>query len=199
MTLKNKIFALLRKKRVSIPLITTVAIIVILLLASPFLPQVQSNAQHFTGKHPAIAKLVPPSFRPPNLDIPRSGNWLIIPKAAIKIPIVEGDSINVLIKRVGVWHQTGDINHNYVIAGHKLQYFRSVNESLYHLNVLRPGDGNIIVVLDGIAHYYRVNTASIVKPTDIAILNPTTSPRLTIYTCNDFFNHTRFVITAQPV
>jgi LPXTG-site transpeptidase (sortase) family protein len=196
---KKTIYPFLRKKRVYITLLVIVGVIVLGLIASPFVPQLQSSAQDFTQKHPAIAKLVPTALKPPNLALPNSGNWLVIPSAEIKMPIVEGNSINVLVKYVGVWHETGSISNNYVIAGHKLQYFRSVNQSLYHLNTLKIGDSGVYVVLNGVAHQYSVIQANVVLPTDVAILNPTNSPQLTIYTCNDFFNHARFVIEAKPV
>jgi LPXTG-site transpeptidase (sortase) family protein len=196
---QRQLYGLLRKKRVNIPLLTLIGLIVVLLFASPFIPQVQSTAQTITKEHPDLAKIAPAALRPPNLSIPTSGNWLIIPSASIKLPIVEGSSINVLINNVGVWHETGNINHNYVIAGHKLQYFRSVNQSLYHLNTLQVGDSGVIVDLGGVVHEYTVTTAEVVSPTDTAILDPSTKPELTIYTCNDFLNHARFVIIAQPV
>jgi LPXTG-site transpeptidase (sortase) family protein len=195
---KKLIYEYLRKKYVYIPLLAVVVVCIILLLLSPFIPQLQSTAQHITKKHTFLAKIVPSALKPPNLSVPASGNWLIIPSVAIKMPIVEGPSIDVLVKYVGVWHETGSLNNNYVIAGHKLQYFRSVNQSLYTLNKLKVGDNDVIVDINGAAHDYKVTQTGIVPPTDTAILNQTSSPQLTIYTCNDFFNHARFVVTAKP-
>jgi LPXTG-site transpeptidase (sortase) family protein len=196
--IKKKVYEYLRKKYVYIPLLIIVGVCVLLLLLSPFIPQLQSTAQHITKKHPFLAKILPSALRPPNLSVPSTGNWLIIPSASIKMPIVEGPSINVLVKYVGVWHETGTLNNNYVIAGHKLQYFRSVNQSLYTLDTLKTGDNGVIVDINGTAHDYTVEQTGIVAPTDTAILNQTSSPQLTIYTCNDFFNHARFVVIAKP-
>jgi LPXTG-site transpeptidase (sortase) family protein len=197
--IKQKLFAQLRKKIIYIPLLCLIGFVVISLFASPFIPEAQSTAQAITKAHPALANIVPPALRPPNLSYPTSGNWLIIPSAEIKMPIIEGPSITVLVKYVGVWHETGSITNNYVIAGHKLQYFRSVNQSLYHLNTLRAGDKGIVVDLNGVIHNYQVFSTAIVPPTDVAILNPSSLPELTIYTCNDFLNHARFVLVAKPV
>jgi LPXTG-site transpeptidase (sortase) family protein len=189
----------LHKKRYYLPLLSLSIATIIVLLSLPFLPQAQSAAQNYTKQHPAIAKIAPATFKPPNLAVPTSGNWLVIPAASIKLPINEGSSINILVKDIGVWHETGAITGNYVIAGHKLQYYRTVNQSLYHLNLLKAGDNGIYVVLNGIDHQYQVIATKIVSPTDVAILDTTLSPQLTIYTCNDFFNHSRFVVTAVPV
>jgi LPXTG-site transpeptidase (sortase) family protein len=197
--IKKRTYSWLRKKKVYIPLLTLVSLIVALLLLSPFIPQAQSTAQQISKKHPAISKLLPSALRYPNLSLPTSGNWLVIPSASIKMPIVEGSSINVLVKYVGVWHESGTIANNYVIAGHKLQYFRSVNQSLYHLNTLKANDTGVYLDFNGNIHEYKVSETEIVPPTDTAILNSTTSPHLTIYTCNDFLNHARFVVIAKPI
>jgi sortase A len=163
------------------------------------LPRIQSTAQTITKKHPAIAKVAPSYFKPPDLGVPDTGNWLVIPAADLKMPINEGDDLSVLNKNVGVWHQTGEIDNNYVLAGHRLQYFRSINQSLYHLDVVKPGDTNIFVVINGKQHQYKAVSSIVVKPTEVSILNPTAEPRLTIYTCNDFENRSRLVLTAVPI
>jgi LPXTG-site transpeptidase (sortase) family protein len=197
--IKHRLYSVLRKKKVYMPLLSIIAACVVILLLSPFIPQFQSTAQTITKAHPALAKVVPSDLQPPNLSLPSSGDWLVIPSASIKLPIIEGASINVLVKYVGVWHETGALSDNYVIAGHKLQYFRSVNQSLYHLNTLASGDIGIYVIINGVSHEYQVTTTEIVSPSDVAILNQTVGPQLTIYTCNDFFNHARFVVIAKPI
>jgi LPXTG-site transpeptidase (sortase) family protein len=196
---KKNTYAFLRKKSVYIPSLVIVLLIITLLFLSPFIPQLQSTAQQFTKDHPAIASIVPAPLKYPNLSFPTNGNWLIIPSAEIKMPIVEGPSINVLVKYVGVWHETGTIENNYVIAGHKLQYFRSVNQSLYHLNTLVTGNKGVYLDFSGKIYDYQVTNTQIVTPQDVAILDKSTVPMLTIYTCNDFFNHHRFVVTAKPI
>jgi LPXTG-site transpeptidase (sortase) family protein len=184
---------------VYIPLLSLVTAIVLLLLLSPLIPQFQSTAQQISKKHPAISRILPKPLQYPNLSFPASGNWLIIPSATIKMPVVEGPTINVLVKYVGVWHETGSVANNYVIAGHKLQYFRSVNQSLYHLNTLKANDVGVYLDFNGQLHEYKVTETEIVPPADTAILKPASSPQLTIYTCNDFFNHARFVVIAKPI
>jgi LPXTG-site transpeptidase (sortase) family protein len=190
---------ILHKKSVAIPLLIVAVVAIIVLLLLPSLPQLQSAAQSYTKQHPAVARLVPKSFKPPDLSVPTTGNWLVIPEASLKMPINEGASIAVLDKDIGVWHETGTLQHNYVLAGHRLQYFRSVNQSLYHLNLLQPGNIGIFLVINGVDHQYKVETSMIVAPTDVAILQQTAKPLLTIYTCNDFENHSRLVMTAVPI
>lgn len=189
----------LRKKPVYISLYTVVGATILYLLILPFFPQVQAQGQAITKKYPALTNVAPKSFQPINLDVPTTGDWLIIPKSDIKMPINEGSSIDILNTHIGVWHQTGPLSDNYVLAGHKLQYNRTVNQSLYNLNKLVTGDRAVYIVQDGKTTEYRVTETKIVPPTSIEILNPTYKPQLTIYTCNDFFNQRRFVVTAQPI
>jgi LPXTG-site transpeptidase (sortase) family protein len=189
----------LHTKKVAVPLLVVAILGIIGLVLLPFLPQVQSVAQGYTRQHPLAAKFALPYFKPPDLGVPTTGNWLVIPSANLKMEIIEGPGLEVLNNQIGVWHQTGALADNYVLAGHRLQYFRSVNQSLYHLDILQPGDTNIFVVINGAPHQYRVTTSTIVLPTDVAILDKTTEPRLTIYTCNDFNNHSRLVVTAVPI
>ncbi len=189
----------LHHKKVAIPLLLLAGLTVIILVLLPTLPQIQSAVQHYTKRHTSIAKIVPTYFKPPDLGVPATGNWLVIPAAELKMPINEGASLDVLNTHLGVWHQTGDSSHNYVLAGHRFHYFRSVNQSLYHLDVLQPGDTGIFVVINGVQQQFRVLTSRIVAPTDVAILNPTPTALLTIYTCNDFNNHSRLVVTAVPI
>jgi LPXTG-site transpeptidase (sortase) family protein len=200
-TTRQPVFSipLLHKKRVAIPLLVLALLSIVALLLLPNLPQVQATAQTITKSHPVLAAIAPSSFKPPDNSLPTSGNWLVIPAIDLKMAIIEGDSIDVLIKQVGVWHQTGDLSSNYSLAGHKLQYFRSVNQSLYHLNQLQTGDSGIYIITNGVARQYKVADKKIVDPSDVAILDPTKSPQLTIYTCNDFNNHSRLVITALPI
>lgn len=189
----------LHKKRFAIPLLLLAALSISGLLLLPNLPQVQSTAQSITKNHPMLAKIVPPSFKPPDTNLPTTGNWLVIPAIDIKMAIIEGPNIDVLIKQVGVWHQTGEQTGNYSLAGHRLQYFRSVNQSLYHLDELHASDSGIFIVTNGVARQYKVTNKRVVNPTNIAILDPTPTSQLTIYTCNDFNNNSRLVVTAIPL
>lgn len=189
----------LHRKRYYIPLYAASALVIVGLLSLPFLPQAQSVAQDITAKNTVLATIAPPSFKPPNIDIPSTGSWLVIPKAGIKLPIIEGNDLSVLNKQVGVWHQTGDLDHNFVIAGHRLQYRRSVNQSLYHLDRLTAGDSGVYVVRYGIPHEYRVQETKIVSKYSVEILDPTSEPQLTMYTCNDFFNQRRLTVVATPI
>lgn len=194
-----KLSPLLRKKRIAIPILVVLFIIIAILATLPFMPQIQTATQDYTAKNPAIARITPQYFKRPQLDVPSTGSWLVIPGAGIKMEILEGDSIKVLNKNVGVWHQTGTQNDNYVLAGHRLQYFRSVNQTLYNLDKLRTGYTGIFVVVNGVKTEYKVINTKTVTPDTVTILDPTTTSQLTIYTCNDFNNERRFVVTAVPI
>lgn len=189
----------LHKKRYYIPLYVIALTAIVMLLALPLLPQIQSIAQDITKNNSTLAAVAPPTFKPPDVDVPTDGSWLIIPKAGVKLPIVEGQDLSVLNKQVGVWHQTGTTKNNYVIAGHRLQYHRTVNQSLYHLDRMIVGDAGIYVVLNGKPQRYKVVETKVVDKYSIQILDPTVKPRLTIYTCNDFFNQRRLTVIAVPI
>lgn len=198
-TTKIKIIKALRKRSVFIPLYAVIAGAILYLLVLPFFPQVQSTGQAFIAENPKLSSVVPKSLRPLDYSLPATGNWLIIPKANIKMPIVEGATLDVLNSNVGVWHQTGPADDNFVLAGHRLQYGRTVNQSLYNLDKLEQGDVAVFVVLDGKAVEYKVTERKIVPPTSVEILNPSSKKQMTIYTCQDFFNQRRFVIVAEPL
>lgn len=189
----------LHKKKVYIPLLIISFVIIAGLVTIPSLPALQSTAQEYTKSHPTVAKVVPQYFKQPDLGIPAEGNWLVIPGASLKMAINEGDSIKVLNNNKGVWHQTGTTDNNYVLAGHRKQFFRSINESLYHLDRLKVGYTGLYLVIDGKQTQYKVISTKIVPLTDVSILNPSDSAQLTIYTCNDFNNQRRLVVTAVPI
>jgi LPXTG-site transpeptidase (sortase) family protein len=131
--------------------------------------------------------------------VPITDNRVIIPKIGVDTPIVEGSSLNVLNKTEGVWHQTGSVTQgNFVLAGHRFRYLPPNTSTLYNLNKLTPGD-TIAIDWLGKRTVYQVTQMEVVSQNDVAILNPTPKPQLTLYSCNDFRQTQRVVAIAQPL
>jgi LPXTG-site transpeptidase (sortase) family protein len=132
-------------------------------------------------------------------QIPVTDNRVIIPAIGVDTPIVEGPNLSVLNKTEGVWHQTGSVNHgNFVLAGHRFRYLPPNTSTLYNLNKLDVGD---LIAIDwlGKRTVYQVTQMEVVPQSDVAILNPTVQPRLTLYSCNDIRQTQRVVAIATPL
>jgi LPXTG-site transpeptidase (sortase) family protein len=130
--------------------------------------------------------------------VPGTANRLIVPSIGVNTAIVEGSSLNVLDHTEGVWHQTGSVTHgNLVLAGHRFKYLPPNTSTLYSLNKLQVGDS---IILDWLGKrlVYHVTQMEVVSANDVTILNPTASPRLTLYSCNDILMTKRVVAIAVP-
>jgi LPXTG-site transpeptidase (sortase) family protein len=131
--------------------------------------------------------------------VPITDNRVIIPKIGVNTPIVEGSNLKILDKAEGVWHQTGSVAHgNFVLAGHRFRYLPPNTSTLYNLDKLAPGDA-IAVDWLGKRTVYQVTQMEIVPQNDVAILDPTASARLTLYSCNDIRQTQRVVAIAEPL
>jgi sortase A len=84
---------------------------------------------------------------------------------------------------------------NAAIAGHRTTYLHP----FYNLNELSPGDPIYITTTQG-RFEYEVSSIQAVAPTDLAVLDPTTVPTLTLTTCNPRFSAAqRLVVQATLV
>jgi sortase A len=84
---------------------------------------------------------------------------------------------------------------NAAIAGHRTTYLHP----FYNLNELAPGDPIYITTTQG-RFDYEVSSVQTVAPTDLAVLDPTTVPTLTLTTCNPRFSAAqRLVVQATLV
>lgn len=129
---------------------------------------------------------------------PGPGNWLLIPSIGVKTPIVEGADLGVLDRQDGVWHQTGDVaKGNFVIAGHRFKYLPPNQTTLYLLDRLKTGE-RIVVWYGGHRYAYAAAEQKTVGRDATQILNPTTNPQLTLYTCTDLAATKRLVVIAYP-
>ena len=84
---------------------------------------------------------------------------------------------------------------NAAIAGHRTTYAAP----FYNLNQLQPGDPITIQTQAGLFHY-QVTQSLVVAPTDVAVLNTSALPTLTLTTCNPRYSATtRLVVVALLV
>jgi sortase A len=128
-------------------------------------------------------------------------NLLIIPKIGVKMAIVEGTTESALNK--GAWRlpetSTPDKGSNTVITGHRWKYRPPSEKTFYLLNKLVIGD-TFKITWDGKDYNYKVIGVSIVLPTDVWVLNPTTKSIVTLITCTPLFSTSkRLVVKAELI
>jgi len=81
---------------------------------------------------------------------------------------------------------------NAAIAGHRTTY----GAPFYNLDELAPGDPIVITTVQG-TFTYRVTKTVIVTPSDTSVVDNTTTPELTLTTCNPRYSATqRLVVVA---
>ncbi|HLI73343.1 MAG TPA: class E sortase [Acidimicrobiales bacterium] len=108
--------------------------------------------------------------------------------------IVEGTDEHQL--QQGPGHYTGTSlpgqAGNAAIAGHRTTY----GAPFYNLNALQPGDLISIETQQGFFQY-QVTTSRVVSPSDTTVLNQSSSPQLTLTTCNPRYSASqRLVVVA---
>ncbi len=137
----------------------------------------------------------------PNNNIATSTNLLIIPKIGVRIPIVEGKDEKALNR--GAWRlpetSTPDKGSNTVITGHRWLYKPPSEKTFYLLDKLEIGD-TFKIIWAGKEYNYRVSGVSVVLPTDVWVLNPTTKPVVTLITCTPLFStEKRLVVKGELI
>jgi sortase A len=118
-----------------------------------------------------------------------------IPKIAVDKVVVEGTATADL--RLGPGHYPGTPlpgqPGNAAIAGHRTTY----GAPFYNLNELVPGDQIVVTTTQG-RFCYDVTQVLVVKPSDVAVVAPTSTPELTLTTCNPRFSAAqRLVVQAS--
>jgi LPXTG-site transpeptidase (sortase) family protein len=124
------------------------------------------------------------------------GDRIIIPKIGVDTAILEGPSLAILNKADGVWHETGAQANNIVLAGHRFKYLPPNSSTLYNLNQVTAGD-TVVMDLDHKRYIYIVTSIETVSKNDIAIRNPSATPTITIYTCEEVSQSHRIVVHAK--
>ena len=122
---------------------------------------------------------------------------ITIPAIDLSMVVVEGTSDDQL--RSGPGHYPGTPlpgeAGNSAIAGHRTTYLHP----FYNLNDLVVGDSITIETVQGI-FLYHVTASLIVAPNDVSVIAATTTPTLTLTTCNPRFSATqRLVVHASLV
>lgn len=159
----------------------------------PYTTRLTADSSFFSDLHqlPVIEnKPIPP------------GNRLVIPSIGTDMDIMEGKDQKVL-DRGGIWHipdtSSPDKQGNTVLSGHRWQYLPPSSRTLYLLDKVKIGEP-IIVYWQGKEYDYRVTDRKIVTPDQTEILNNTTEPQLTIYTCTPLFStKQRLVLIASLI
>jgi sortase A len=132
-----------------------------------------------------------------SIAAPDDGNpvgLMRIAKIGLSKVIVQGTSTSDL--RLGPGHYPGTPlpgeQGNAAIAGHRTTY----GAPFYNLDELAPGDLIDITTVQGM-FTYRVTQTLVVSPNDTAVVDNTTTPELTLTTCNPRFSASqRLVVHA---
>jgi LPXTG-site transpeptidase (sortase) family protein len=181
-----------RVRRSMIALASVVATAAAFLIVYPLYPAIQYNVGQSLGTAQRASQALAAS---PVTD----SNELLIPKIGVKSAILEGDSLDILNKKEGVWHQAGTLGvDNFVLAGHRWKYLPPNISTFYNLDKLSEGD-SIIIDWYQKRYVFTVLQVLTVAQDRTDLIQPTTQPRLTLYTCNDHAETQRIVAIAALV
>lgn len=126
-------------------------------------------------------------------------NSLTIPSILLDEQIHEGKNVYATLNK-GIWHwpagSTPEQGGNTVLIGHRFTY-TNPKGPFYFLNKVKVED-EIGVRWNNKKYIYRVNKIEVVPPKQTEILNPSTEPTLTLYTCTPlWWPKQRLVISAS--
>lgn len=167
----------------------------------------RSTPAHKTGS--AGAAHTPAHSGPPipagTIAAPAAGDpvgVLIIPSIGVDQVVVEGTGESELAKGPGHYSGTplpGE-DGNVGIAGHRTTW----GHPFWALSAVRPGDRIIVQTVQGTFTYRATATPFVVTPTDVTVLAATTTPSITLTTCNPRFSAAqrlvvRGVLTASQL
>jgi len=120
-----------------------------------------------------------------------------ISRLGLTAVIFEGTDEPVLSQGVG--HLTGSAmpgqNGNVVLAGHRDSFFRALRN-------IRSGDVVEVTTAQGV-RTYSIAATRIVKPTEVSVMAPTSTPTLTLITCYPFYfvgnAPSRFIVRGTEI
>jgi sortase A len=120
-----------------------------------------------------------------------------IPRLGVSVIVMEGTSAKTLRRAVG--HIAGTAlpgePGNVGVSGHRDTFFRPLRN-------IRPGDVITLTTLPG-EYRYRVVSAKVVRPDDVAVLDGGGGEILTLVTCYPFYYvgpaPSRFIVRAERV
>lgn len=168
----------------------------------PFIPIVQYSLGLIHERYPYVSRLDVNHTAGNNVQPIPQENRLVIPKIGVDAEIVEGTNADIALEK-GIWHipdtSMNPEEGNMVLSAHRFRYLPPSNRTFYLLDKLEPND-SIIIYWEGEEYDYTVTDETIVEPSQVEILDPTETPRLTLYTCSPLFStDKRLVIFAEPM
>lgn len=173
--------------------LATVAAAAAFLLIYPFYPAAKYEVDRKVAQ--TISNSTVLASAPEKVSV---SNRVIIPKIGVDTAIVEGKTLKILETVDGVWHETGVETGNIVLAGHRFKYLPPNTTTLYNLNKVVVGD-TIVVDWYQKRYIYVVSETKVVDKTEIGIRNPTPTPTLTIYSCEEKNQANRIVVQAKLI
>ena len=104
-----------------------------------------------------------------------------VPRLGLKVIVVEGDSPRILRRAVGHLPETALPGEwgNIVLPGHRDTFFRPLRN-------IRSGDAIRLKTSAGDLRY-EVESTSVVPPSDVQVLEPSSERTLTLVTCFPFY------------
>ena len=173
------------------------------IVITPFTPQMWFWWQsHHSSRAAQLSQAIQhPKKSAANKPAPSPSNAVIVPAMLLDQPIFEGSNKNAYsVLNKGIWRwpssSTPDKGGNTVLIGHRFTY-TTPRGVFYFLDKLRVGD-SIGVTWDNQHYIYRVVNIAVVPPTQTSILDQTTEPTLTLYTCTPlWWPKDRLVVTAH--
>jgi sortase A len=157
------------------------------------------SAKHIAPPNPGSTAPAPAQVAPV-IAAPAPGDpvgVIVIGKIGLSMMVVEGT--DELQLQAGPGHYPGTPlpgeAGNSAIAGHRTTYLHP----FYSLDALVPGDTMTVTTLQGI-FLYQVTGSQVVDPTDVGVVANTTTPQLTLTTCNPRYSASqRLVVHAALV
>jgi sortase A len=141
---------------------------------------------------PKVASSIAPTTAQPAVGQPIG--ILAIPKLGVDDVVVQGYGESQLQGGPGHYPSTSLPGQagNAAIAGHRTTFAAP----FYNLNQLDPGDPIFVLTSQGLFRY-NVVRSEVVTPTDSAVLDASTTPELTLTTCNPRYSASqRLVVVA---
>jgi len=198
------IFAKKHKQKIQIALFAFLIIGALAALSYPFWPLINYQAEMVLAEADNETGSVE-SESGSNLEsavkLEKEGNYLIIPKIGVEMPIVQGEDDSALER--GAWlmpeSSTPDLLGNTVLAGHRFKYKPPHKETFYLLDKLEAGD-LLQIFWQGKEYRYAVVSSEVVLPEQVEVLAPTEKPTLTLITCYPLFSdEKRLVVKGELI
>jgi LPXTG-site transpeptidase (sortase) family protein len=189
----------------------TAVVLVLYLIALPFLPSIKYQLDYNKEKLSPVdykdeelvkVQTVQEVTGLPETEYLESPDRVIIPKIGVNAPIIASQSAAYGLSK-GSWlvpnTSTPDKGGNTVITGHRFKYLPPNNLTFYLFDKLETGDMFSVMWHDK-AYYYRIKEVKIVDKTEISILNQTNEPVVTMFTCHPIYStEQRLVVVGELI